>query len=127
MPYKINSDNNEKIIIVKVFGKAKIEEHHDAFENALQLCIKNKINKLLVDLRDVDTKGIVTTAGAFNFGKMLSSDNRMKGIYLTHVLPVLPKSNKDIEFISIVALNRGAIIKNFTSIKEAREWLVSHK
>jgi hypothetical protein len=127
MPVQVTFDTNDKIVIVKISDKASMDEHHAALEKSLQLCYKKKIKRLLVDLKDVDTKGIVTTASAFKFGKILATDNRLKGVFLAHVLPILPNSSEDIDFISTVASNRGVITKNFTSLEDAKSWLLTNK
>ena len=124
MPFQVTFDKDNKIVIVKVSDKATKKEHYSALEKALQLCYKKKIKKLLVNLKNLDTKGIVSTVGAFKFGKTLATDNRLKGVFLAHVLPILPDSSEDIDFISTVASNRGVITKNFASLEEAKNWLL---
>lgn len=127
MPFNITVDEINKIIIVEVSDKAQKEEHYAALEKALQISSEKKIKRLLVNLKNLDTKGIVSITSAFKFGKILAAENRLKGVYLAHVLPILPQSSKDIEFISTVASNRGVIAKNFTSLKEAKKWLLNLK
>ena len=61
MPFQVTFDKDNKIVIVKVSDKATKKEHYSALEKALQLCYKKKIKKLLVNLKNLDTKGIVST------------------------------------------------------------------
>ena len=127
MPYKITVDDNDSIVIAKVTDKVKFEVHIEALEKSLQLCSKKNIKRLLVDLRELDIKDVVSTSEAYKFGKTLATDNRLKGIYLAHVLPILPQSRRDVELLSTVAANRGVMSKEFTNLKEAKKWLLSYK
>lgn len=124
MPYEVRIDPNDLIVVARVFGSASTDEHRNAFEEALRSCTEHGIVRLLVDLRDLETEGIVTTTKAYTFGESMARETRLRTVRIAHVLPENADARAQIEFISTVASNRGRMAREFTSLHEARRWLL---
>ncbi|MBN2210400.1 MAG: hypothetical protein JW709_03310 [Sedimentisphaerales bacterium] len=124
MPYEISADDDNQIVIARVFGRATRDDHHAAREAIARVCAEKQFWRALVNLQDLQTEGVVTTAGAFDFGKEVADDVRLKGVRMAHVLPRNDDSRNDVTFAVTVAANRGGVIGKFNTIKEARKWLL---
>jgi hypothetical protein len=123
MPYKVSYDKQDKIVIVRVFGKAIHDEHRFARKEAFQLCKENNCSGILVDLLDLDTEKS-TTLGCYESGESLAQGVVSPTTRIANVLPKDPKSAADVKFTVTVAANRGRITDVFDSIDEAKRWLI---
>ena len=124
MPYKISVDERLEIIEVHVWGLTSKDEHYEAQIKAMQLSEEKGWDKLLINLHDLETEGITTTMGCFNFGEDLSRRATSNQIQIAHVLPKDSKASSDVKFISTVAINRGVVSGEFKTIDEAKKWLL---
>ncbi|MBN2381445.1 hypothetical protein JXQ70_01050 [bacterium] len=123
MPYLVSIDEKNEIILVRVWGRAPKEDHFIARDEAATLLKGKKYTKLLVDLSDLLSSGIVTTLGCFDFGTNLLT-KLPPHIKIAHVLPHDPDSARDVKFLSAVAANRGGITAEFNTLEEAQNWLI---
>jgi hypothetical protein len=121
MPHEVSYNEQDRMVIVRVFGMATREDHFAARDGALRLCQQNACRSLLVDLRDVNTS-LTSTPGCFAFGESVA---RAPGIFrLAHVMPTDPRSREDVRFTGVVESNRGIQVREFDSTEEARKWLL---
>jgi hypothetical protein len=125
VPYEVSFDKHDQIVTVLVCGPATREEHYVARNDAAQLCAARECNKLLVNLRDLKTKGMASVLECFEFGMSLAQGAVQQEVYIAYVLPTDPVSIRDVQFTFMVAANRGRLAAEFMTPEEAREWLLS--
>jgi hypothetical protein len=123
MAYDVAADEREAIVRVSVRGPATREEHRAARREAAQLCRERGWPRMLVDLRELETAGVVSTTGCYDFGRSYREDNLPTQCCIAHVLPAGRRAREDVEFTATVAVNRGITIRDFTDIESARQWL----
>jgi hypothetical protein len=109
---------------VTVSGEATKREHFAARDKALSLCEEHGCAKILVDLHDLASSSL-STMESFYFGEHIANFPQL--IRLAHVLPKHPKARQNVVFSSNVQANRGKETGEFTTVEEARNWLVSGK
>jgi hypothetical protein len=126
MAWEVSFQEEVGIVRVVVRGPAKRDEHIAAREAAARLLREKQCGRLLVDLRELETGGVLSTQGCFEFGANYSTvDGIPIAVRIAHLLPRDTKAAIDVEFTSAVATNRGAAIRNFESPDEARAWLLA--
>ncbi|UCE59245.1 MAG: hypothetical protein JSU63_17595 [Phycisphaerales bacterium] len=121
MPYNVDFDETDRIVIVQVSGAASRDDHHRARDEAWRLCRENGCSKALIDLRELNTSR-ASTLSCFTFGESVSQT--APNVRLAHVLPTDVKSKNDVKFTSTVEANRGLATGEFDSIEEAKRWLL---
>lgn len=125
MGYEIKTDEVNKAVLVRIYGPAAPEEHISARKEASALLIKNKYSRLLVDLKDLQTKNIASLTNCFDFGSSFAKVGIPKHTRIANIIPETEQSKNDVDFVSTVAANRGILIKNFLDSVKAMEWLLS--
>lgn len=126
MPWEVTFREDLGIVQVAVRGAAPREEHLAARAAAGRLLRERNCQRLLVDLRDLETEGMLSMTGCFDFGSNYSQPGRIPNeIRVAHLLPGNPKAVKDVEFTTALAKNQGATIRNFESLQEACAWLLA--
>lgn len=123
MPYKIEIDNNNQIIMLKVSGTETLDEHFSICEKTVQSCFDSGFKRLLIDLRDMDTVNITSAETGVKFGKFFAGDERLNDVRIAQVLPEEILSRVDIDFSASIAEIKGKQIGRFTTINDARKWL----
>ena len=127
MPYDVTMDEAAAIVLVRVRGEATDEEHRNARKEAARLCQSQGYRKLLVDLRDLKTREVVSTAGLYEFGASYEKDGVPADTRIAHVFPREKTAREDVGFTTTVALNRGVLIGEFDTVEEARNWLLGKR
>ena len=126
MAWEVTFREDQGIVQVVVRGAAPREEHLAARAAAARLCQDRQCPRLLVDLRELETEGMITMVGCYDFGSNYSRPDRIPAeIRVAHLLPGDPKASKDVEFMTALALNQGATIRNFESPEDACAWLLA--
>jgi hypothetical protein len=126
MAWDVSFREDQEIVQVVVRGAAPREEHLAARAAAARLLQDRLCHRLLVDLRELETEGMVSMVGCFDFGSHYSRPDRIPAeIRVAHLLPSNPKASKDVEFMTALAVNQGAAIRNFESLEEACAWLLA--
>jgi hypothetical protein len=126
MAWEATFDEAGAIVRVAVRGSTPSEEHLSARAAVARLLREHDSRRLLVDLRELETETVITTLGAFQFGASYSTEEGIpSGVRIAHLLPRDPKALRDVDFITAVATNRGAIIRNFDNEEQARAWLMA--
>jgi hypothetical protein len=126
MAWEVHFHEDLGIVQVIVRGPAVHDEHVAAREATARLLSDRQCRRLLVDLRDLKTEGVVSTHSCFEFGSNYSAPGGIPvAIRIAHLLPRDSKASEDVEFTSAIAKNRGATIRNFESPDEARVWLLA--
>jgi len=123
VPFKIEADHDDQIIILRVSGKETLDKHIQACERTVQECCDNGFKKLLIDLRAMDTANITSAEAGVEFGKFFAGNERLKDVRIAQVLPIEILSRVDIDFSASIAEIKGKTIGRFTTIEEARRWL----
>jgi hypothetical protein len=121
MPYIVEYDKKNKIVILQFSGDFNKKEHFSARDEASELCKENKCSKLLVDLSNLKVKNL-SVFGCFEFGESVAKLFRCKKI--AHVLPPDTKTKEDIDFICTVESNRFGWVEKFENMNKAIEWLI---
>jgi len=121
MARDVSFDENDGIVVVRVSGKATLQEHLAARAESLQLCQEKRCARILVDLRALNTAG-GSAADYFGFGT--SFPETSPPIRLAHVLPADARSRRDVVFAATVEANRGRLAAVFDTVEEARDWLL---
>jgi len=126
MAWEVTFLEDQGIVRVAVWGSAAREEHHAARAEAGRLLRERDSQLLLVDLHDLETEGVISMIGCFDFGSSYLQPGRIPAeARVAHVLPKDPKAAKDVEFLTAVAANQGATIRNFESREDACAWLLT--
>lgn len=121
MPQTIHIEPQKGYLQVEVFGtfdKSKAQEFIQQIRKAVD---QHHIFKVLVDIRDI--KGPISTTSRFSLAKFLATQMtpRMQMAVLES-----PGQLEDPGFFEDVAVNRGSLVKVFTtSSDEALAWLKS--
>jgi hypothetical protein len=126
MPHEVSYDENDKIVLMRAFGKVSPEEHIVARQQAAQLCREKKCLKVLGDLRDLDTEKS-STQDCFEFGESIVLEDIDPDTRLAIVVPRDLDSSQDVQFVSTVASNRGRFLWQFKTVEEAKKWLLKPK
>ena len=121
MPFTVSFDQEGGIVTVRVSGEATHSDHRAALEGAQRLCRENDCSRMLVDLRELNTR-LSSTLSCYSFGESVAQ--ACPGARIAHVLPVDAESRGDVEFVSTVETNRGTLTGEFASVEEARNWLL---
>jgi hypothetical protein len=124
MPYEVTEDEAAGIVVVCVRGEATSDEHMNARKEAARLCQTHGYLRLLVDLRDLKTREVLSTAGLYEFGASYEKDGVPAHCRIAHVFPRDKAAREDVGFTTTVALNRGVLIGEFDTVEEARGWLL---
>ncbi|MBN2437201.1 MAG: hypothetical protein JXL20_01220 [Deltaproteobacteria bacterium] len=120
MPYSV-SFAEEGFVLVVVSSPCTRDDHYSAMNQAVTLTERHVCSSLLVDLRELSTEAFSTT-GCFTFGKKLAETTTH--LKIAHVLPSDAKSSQDVRFTSTVEANRGKTTGEFSTVEEARQWLL---
>ena len=123
MPYKVSYDEQNKIVVARVFGVATPEDHGSAQEESFRLCREKNSLRVLVDLKDLDTR-LSTTLSSFGSGERTAEADIPALTRIAYITPKDPKSAEDLKFATTVAANRGRIIRLFDSAEQAQQWLL---
>jgi hypothetical protein len=123
MPYEVSFDEKDKIVLLRASGLVTHEEHEAARRQAAQLCRENECSKIMADLQELDTEKS-STLDCFDYGKSLAQEKIPLSTRIAIVLPTDPDSIKDIQFVTIVAENRGRGTLQFKTVEEAKQWLL---
>ena len=121
MPHTVSFDEDDGIVTVWVSGAATADDHRAARDGAMRLCREKGGSKLLVDLRELDTR-LISTMSCFGFGSSVTE--AYPGMRIARVVPTDARSREDGMFVSNIAANRGASTGEFDSIDGARKWLL---
>jgi hypothetical protein len=123
VPHRIQFIDDEEILSVSISGSVELAEHMEVRREALRLCEKRGIGKILVDLEDLT--GSMETLEAYDFGSTFRDDGAPVNVILAVLLPSDPRIRKDVQFITTVARNRGLQIDGFDNRDKAQDWLRS--
>jgi hypothetical protein len=123
MLYEITYDDQTAIVHVRVSGSAPPDDHQAARMEAAQLCCDKNCPRLLVDLRRLIIDKSISTLSGFNFGAGYQDIVFPQATRIAHVMPTDNKAFELVDFIATVALNRGVLIRNFRTVREAVKWL----
>ncbi len=95
----------------------------DICEKTVQNCFDNGFNRLLIDLRALDTANITSAETGVEFGKFFAGDQRLKDVRIAQVLPTEILTRIDVDFSASIAEIKGKTIGRFTTLEEAKQWL----
>jgi hypothetical protein len=123
MPFKIETDHDDQIIILRVSGEEPLDKHIQQCERTIQECCDSGFKKILIDLRALNSSNITSTETGIWFGKFFADDERLKDVQIAQVLPMEILSRVDVDFSASIAEIKGKTIGRFTTIEEAKGWL----
>jgi hypothetical protein len=125
MLFKIDLNEKKRIIEVVIYGPASHDHHKQARIEAAVLLQHHGFKCLLVNMRELQTKSVISTRQCFDFGTSYSKDGIPADCLIAHVMPTDAIAFRDVEFVSTVASNRGSVIQQFKTPEQAYKWLVS--
>jgi len=123
MAYEITIDRERKIVEVVVRGAVTHEEHMAARAATGKVLCENGYTRLLVDLRELLTQGVISTITCYDFGASYTQGGISPDCKIAHVLPLDRSALQDVHFITTVGINRGNLIREFSEVEEAKGWL----
>lgn len=119
MSYSMKSERG--IVWVRHTGELRVDEAKTARKETGILVAEHGVHKVLVDLREATLSQ--TTMDLYDFGSsygdVFPQDTRVAVVYS----PEKTSSSDDAEFAENVARNRGALVRMFTEMGEAIDWL----
>jgi len=104
----------------RYLGSYSLERYKTQMERSVRACEEKKIRLLLVDIRDLENYA-PTTRERFEIGRYGAEISRN----LDRVAALgTPDQIEPDPFASLVARNRGLMVRGFTDPKAALEWLL---
>jgi len=117
--YRIGRVDNSKILIVTYEGSLDLQTRLDALEEIKKIIRDENLDAdLLIDVRN--STSLLSTMEEYEFGKTLAGTKELKNSLVA--LLRLGKGNQN-QFINNVAVNRGYMLREFTSEDAAMDWL----
>ena len=121
MDWSVEMDVQGDILIATVTGDLK-EGDYRAARDKVRLCIQEKnLHSVLFDIRhavlNISTIGIFSIAASYP--EVIPPGTMYAIVYSSDSL-----STADFDFYENVARNRGACLKMFSNITEAKQWLM---
>jgi len=121
MPQTMHIKPQKGHLHVEVSGTFDESKAQEFIQQILKATDQHRIFKVLVDIRDI--KGPISTTSRFSLAKFLATQ------WTSHMQMAVVESPGQVEeprFFENVAINRGSLVKVFTtSTDEALEWLES--
>ena len=119
MSYRIGRVDNSKILIVTYEGSLDLQTRLDALEEIKKIIRDENLDAdLLIDVRN--STSLLSTMEEYEFGKTLAGTKELKNSLVA--LLRLGKGNQN-QFINNVAVNRGYMLREFSSEDAAMGWL----
>jgi len=117
--YRIGRVDNSKILIVTYEGSLDLQTRLDALEEIKKIIRDENLDAdLLIDVRN--STSLLSTMEEYEFGKTLAGTKELKNSLVA--LLRLGKGNQN-QFINNVAVNRGYMLREFSSEDAAMGWL----
>jgi hypothetical protein len=127
MSCEFKIDEVNAIVQVCVHGTLSFEEQWAARSEAAHILQERHLQRLMVDLRDLQLGSRVSTQEGVGSG----ASDREVGIptstRIAHVLQRNPARLDNVKFTTTVALNRGVVVREFDDVDAARRWLLESK
>jgi hypothetical protein len=126
MTYEVSVDEGDKIVNIRLMGKAGLDEHDASRKEAGKICRELNFLRVLYDFRELQTEGVLSDFDCYKLGEHFEKETNPDLPWGTVVAGVLPHSEdavKKIKFMSTVSANRGISIHLFTDINDAKIWL----
>ena len=120
MSYKINYNKDHGYIAVTIEGELTLSTFKELTAEVIGFVERYKCNHILNDLRHARLTG--KTFEIYNMPK--SARQAGVGSYLKRAF-VVSELSLDIHFLETVFLNQGHIVKMFTDINAALNWLLN--
>ncbi len=119
MSYRIGRVDNSKILILTYEGSLDLQTRLDALEEIKKIIRDENLDAdLLIDVRN--STSLLSTMEEYEFGKTLAGTKELKNSLVA--LLRLGKGNQN-QFINNVAVNRGYMLREFSSEDAAMGWL----
>lgn len=123
MPYTVEHDPVENIVIAKIWGKANLPRLEEFAEEVVLAIRRANCFRVLTDLRslelDVPLIGLYSLPGTL--GNIASA--RHVDIFAVRRALVIPDGEGKWNFYETISYNRGHVMKAFHDLQEAKDWL----
>ncbi len=116
MPDLLTINKDENIIEIKSYGVVSKNDIKESIAKIKQIYNEIGINKIIVDTTKQES--MPDTMGIFDIFTTFPRDFKVALIRNDGQV-----TSEDIHFIETIAHNRGIMIKAFSSIDDAKEWL----
>jgi hypothetical protein len=117
--YTLNILEDSGIVEAVTSGNLTATDMHTTRQKIAELCKTENLTKVLVDDRTITS--LPSFEDLFQFGATFLESGFPLYIKIAHV--VNSEMMADNEFLETVAVNRGANIKTFQNLDEAKAWL----
>ena len=120
MVYDITINTEDGYLHVIVKGTASLDGNIDLQMKVVKACTKEKLNRAIVDIRDLKNPTSITEV--YQFGK--ESERNLRNILIkAAVLHNIDRTEHE-SFLETTMRNRGVNLKSFVKKKDALEWLL---
>ena len=116
MKYVLEAIPGTRIVLLYCSGPITLDDRRRNLKRVVEFCQKEEIQNLIIDGRDQESR--TDTVESFTFGEEVAHEMRGFKIAIVH-----RPDDRSLSFIELVAGNRGAYTKCFSTIESAREWL----
>jgi hypothetical protein len=123
MPYELKIDEAHGIVEIRFHGATPHGEHVSARDEILEICRSRGIDKVLVDVRELEIREEPSMMDLFDFGASWPAKRKDTRIFLAGVFPRDAHTRGELIFGDTVAFNRGFYTRGFQDVEEARLWL----
>ena len=118
MPYTIGYDKESDCIMVAVDGQLDLAVLESLASDVMKAIDKHGCRRIFNDLSHARLKGVVDTYHMPKAARESGIDYKCKRALVVKEIP------SDFDFLETVFVNRGYRVKMFTSVDDARRWLL---
>ncbi len=123
MGWKIDYIRDIELVYVKCQGSITFSDFMKISNEAINVCLKNKARRFLLDHREADTQ--VTPGQIYEFPKVYESMKLKRGAKCCLLITEGYKNRENARFFETVCNNNGYAVKIFYDKKKALEWLAA--
>jgi hypothetical protein len=127
MSCEFKIDEVNAILQVCVHGTLSFEEQCAARSEAARILQERHLQRLMVDLRDLQSGNRVSTQESVGLGASDLEAGIPTSTRIAHVLQRNPARLDSVKFIRTVAFIRGVVVREFDDVDAARRWLLESK
>ena len=95
MPYEIHLEEDQQLVVLRIFGESAISVHDAARRDVGQICRKAGYRQILVDLRDAIAHNVLSMVECYEFGARHHRTGNADLPYDSVIATVLPSSPDD--------------------------------
>ena len=120
---KIEYNSEDKIVFVTTHGKVQnADDTMHLFNEVTAICVLEYCKKILFDA--TLTKKLLSASELYKVAEYMTSKHIfVASLCIAYVIPA--EISDDFSFFETVSINRGARMRSFTTVDEAKAWLLN--